>query len=155
MSLAFEQWRCLMVPWDWDPRSIVMATERIDDLRAFRDSVDAQLGNGGSGLTPEECLELWIVENCSDEEREETLVAIRQGLEDMYAGRTRPARDALEAFGGNHPYLHRHELRPLLPPAASPGGRRITGGRVRDGAVCAVPRPSSAAARHLLPGGEG
>ena len=30
-----------------------MATERVDDLRAFRDFVDAQLGNGGSSLTPE------------------------------------------------------------------------------------------------------
>src|SRR4051794_13402202 len=34
-------------------------------------------------------------------------------------------------------------------------GEKVTGGRESDGAVCPLPRPSSAAARHLLPGGEG
>ena len=72
-----------------------MATERIDDLRAFRDFVDAHLGNEGSSLTPEECLDLWIIENSSDEEREEAVAATRLGLDDMYAGRTRAAREAI------------------------------------------------------------
>jgi predicted transcriptional regulator len=72
-----------------------MATEHIDDLKAFRDFVDAQLGNGGSSLTPEECLDLWVFENLSDEEREESVAWIRRGLEDLDAGRTRPAREAL------------------------------------------------------------
>jgi predicted transcriptional regulator len=81
---------------------MVMATERIDDLRAFRDFVDSQLGNGGSSLTPEECLDLWIIQNSSDEEREESLAAIRQGLEDMYAGRTRSAREAIVELRRKH-----------------------------------------------------
>jgi hypothetical protein len=72
-----------------------MATEHIDELRAFRDFVDAQLGDGGSSLTPEECLGFWVFENLSDEEREEYIVWIRRGLEDLDAGRTRPAREAL------------------------------------------------------------
>ncbi|MGC1722635.1 MAG: hypothetical protein WA746_26945 [Isosphaeraceae bacterium] len=79
-----------------------MATERIDDLRAFRHFVDAQLGNGGSSLTPEECLDHWIIENSSDEEREEALAVIRQGLEDMYAGRTRSAREAIAELRRKH-----------------------------------------------------
>jgi hypothetical protein len=79
-----------------------MATERIDDLRAFRDFVDAQLDNGGSSLTPEECLDLWIMENSSDEEREEAVAAIRQGLDDMYAGRTRSAREAIAELRRKH-----------------------------------------------------
>ena len=72
-----------------------MSVERLDDLHAFRDFIDAQLGDAGSGLTPEECLGLWIFENSSEEERAEALAEIQQGLEDMYAGRTRPARDAV------------------------------------------------------------
>jgi hypothetical protein len=72
-----------------------MPTERIDDLRAFREFIDGHLGNGGSDLTPEECLDLWILENSSDSEREIRVAEIQQGLDDMYAGRTRPARDAL------------------------------------------------------------
>jgi len=79
-----------------------MATERIDDLRAFRDFVDAQLDNGGSSLTHEECLDLWLIENPSDEEREEAVATIRQGLDDMYAGRTRSARVAIAELRRKH-----------------------------------------------------
>jgi len=79
-----------------------MATERIDDLRAFRDFVSAQLGNGGSNHTPEECLDLWILENSSEEERAEVLEEIRLGLEDVRAGRTRPAREALSELRRKH-----------------------------------------------------
>jgi hypothetical protein len=79
-----------------------MATERIDDLRAFRDFVDAQLDNGGSSLTPEERLDLWIIENSSDQEREEALASIRQGRDDMDAGRTRSAREASAELRRKH-----------------------------------------------------
>jgi hypothetical protein len=72
-----------------------MSMERLDDLSAFRDFVNSRLDEGGSTLTPEECLGLWIFENSSDEERAEVLAEIRLGLEDLNAGRTRPARDAL------------------------------------------------------------
>jgi len=102
MDLDFDPGHCLLLLWERYSRSVVMATERVDDLRAFRDFVDAQLGNGGSSLTPEECLDLWIIENSSDEEREEALAAIRQGLEDMYAGRTRSAREAIAELRRKH-----------------------------------------------------
>jgi len=72
-----------------------MAIDRVDDLKAFRDFVDAQLLNGGSDRTPEECLELWILENLTEEERAEVIEEVRLGLEDLNAGRTRPAREAL------------------------------------------------------------
>jgi hypothetical protein len=102
MHLDFDPGHCLLLVWEKYTRSVVMATERIDDLRAFRDFVDAQLENGGSSLTPEECLDLWIIENSSDEEREEALAAIRQGLEDMYAGRTCSAREAIAELRRKH-----------------------------------------------------
>jgi len=102
MDLDFDPGHCLLLLWERYPRSLVMATERVDDLRAFRDFVDAQLGNGGSSLTPEECLDLWIIENSSDEEREEAVAAIRLGLDDMYAGRTRSAREAIAELRRKH-----------------------------------------------------
>jgi hypothetical protein len=79
-----------------------MPTERIDDLRAFREFIDGQLGNGGADLTPEECLDLWILENSSESEREARVAEIQQGLDDLYAGRTRPARDALNELRRRH-----------------------------------------------------
>jgi predicted transcriptional regulator len=79
-----------------------MPTERIDDLRAFRDFVDGQLGNGGADLTPEECLDHWILENSSDSERRVRLAEIQQGLDDLDAGRTRPAREALNELRRKH-----------------------------------------------------
>jgi hypothetical protein len=72
-----------------------MAIDRINDPRAFRDFLDVKLSNGGANLTLEEVLGLWEYENASDEDCEETLAAIREGLDDMYAGRTRPAREVL------------------------------------------------------------
>ncbi len=79
-----------------------MTIERANDLRAFRDFLDAKLSNGGSNLTPEECLELWEVENQTEEEREKTLEAIRQGLADVDAGRTRPAEDVIRDLCRKH-----------------------------------------------------
>ena len=72
-----------------------MTIDRLNDPRAFRDFLDAQLSNGDSALTLDEAIGLWEAENASHEEREETLVAIRTGLADADAGRVRPAREAL------------------------------------------------------------
>lgn len=79
-----------------------MATERANDLQAFRDFLDAKLSNSGGDLTPQECLELWEVENQTEEERGETLEAIRQGLADVDAGRTRPAEDVIRELCRKH-----------------------------------------------------
>lgn len=79
-----------------------MATDRANDLRAFRDFIDAQLGNGGAALTLEEALNLWEYENAPEAEREETLRAIQRGLEDMYAGRTRPFEEFARKFRERH-----------------------------------------------------
>ena len=72
-----------------------METIRANDLKAFRDFADAKLSNGGANLTLEEALDLWEYENLTHEQREETVQAIREGLDDMYAGRTRPANEVL------------------------------------------------------------
>jgi hypothetical protein len=73
-----------------------MATERSNDLRAFKSFVDEKLSNGGASLTLEEALAHWEYENSPEEEREETLRAIQRGLDDMYAGRTVDAFEFVE-----------------------------------------------------------
>jgi hypothetical protein len=72
-----------------------MATDRVNELRAFRGFIDDQLANGGADLTLDDAHARWEYENQTDEEREETLEAIRQGLADVEAGRTRPAEDVI------------------------------------------------------------
>jgi hypothetical protein len=79
-----------------------MATERANDLRAFKGFIDEQLANGGADLTLDEALARWEYENQTEEEREETIQAIRKGLEDMYAGRTRPFEEFDREFRERH-----------------------------------------------------
>ncbi|MFI5460540.1 MAG: hypothetical protein ACHRXM_34430 [Isosphaerales bacterium] len=73
-----------------------MATERSNDVRAFRSFLDEKLSNGGASLTLDECLDLWDAETQSATERDETVQAVREALDDMLAGDTGiPARDFL------------------------------------------------------------
>jgi hypothetical protein len=60
-----------------------MATERINDLRAFKSFIEEKLINGGTNLTLDEALINWEIENQTEEEREETLEAIQLGFDDM------------------------------------------------------------------------
>jgi hypothetical protein len=79
-----------------------MTTERMNDPRAFRDFLDAKLANGGAVLSLDEYLGLWQYENSSEQEREETLQAIRQGFADIEAGRVRPFEDFDREFRQKH-----------------------------------------------------
>ena len=84
-----------------------MATERSNDPRAFKGFIDEKLSSGGANLTLDEALGLWEYENQGEEEREDTLQAIRRGFADIEAGRVRPAREALEEL------RRKHKLPPL------------------------------------------
>jgi len=79
-----------------------MAIERSNDLRAFKGFVDEQLASGGADLTVDEALARWEYVNSSEEEREETLQAIRRGFADLEAGRVRPAEDFVREFRQKH-----------------------------------------------------
>jgi len=79
-----------------------MATGRINDPRAFRDFLDAKLANGGATLTLDDALEIWEHENQTEQERDETLEAIRRGFADVEAGRVRPAREAISELRRRH-----------------------------------------------------
>jgi hypothetical protein len=79
-----------------------MATDRINDPRAFRDFLDVKLSNGGQSLTLDDALGLWEHENQTEEERQETHRAIRQGLDDIEAGRVRPFEEFDREFRQKH-----------------------------------------------------
>jgi len=73
-----------------------MATDRANDLHAFRSFIDEQLARGATDLTLDEALARWEYENAPEHEREETLRAIQRGLDDMHAGRTVDAFEFVE-----------------------------------------------------------
>ncbi len=78
-----------------------MATERANDLYAFRSFIDEQL-TGQTVPTVDEVLARWAYENQSDEEREATLEAIGRGFADVEAGRVMPAREAVAELRRKH-----------------------------------------------------
>jgi hypothetical protein len=79
-----------------------MATERVDDIHAFRSFIDEQLASGGTLPTVGEILARWEFENENSEEREEGLAALRRGLADADAGRVIPARQAINDLRLKH-----------------------------------------------------
>jgi predicted transcriptional regulator len=80
-----------------------MATERADDIQAFRSFIDEQLATTGGTLpTVGEILARWEFENETPEEREEGLEALRRGLADADAGSVVPAREAIAELRRKH-----------------------------------------------------
>lgn len=79
-----------------------MATDRANDLQAFRSFIDQQLELGETFPTLDEALVRWEYENTSEEEREEAPAAIRRGLADLDAGRVRPFEEFDREFRAKH-----------------------------------------------------
>lgn len=80
-----------------------MAIDRANDLRAFRDFTDGKLSNGGDGLTLDEAIALWDIENSPDDERAATVLAVKEALADMWKGDEGiPARDFLSEMRRRH-----------------------------------------------------
>jgi hypothetical protein len=65
-----------------------MATDRSNDLRAFKLFIEAKLSNGGGDLTVDDALSLWDIETQPASAREANVQAIREALDDMHAGDT-------------------------------------------------------------------
>lgn len=79
-----------------------MATDRLNDLRAFRDFADRKLARGEDDLTLDEALDLWETEN-RDDDRAATAQAVREALDDMRAGDVGvPASEAIAAGTISH-----------------------------------------------------
>ena len=73
-----------------------MGNERINDIRAFKDFVEQQHLRGGDAIRVEDVVARWEYENQSAETRTSTVEAIREGLDDMHAGRTMPAEEVFD-----------------------------------------------------------
>ena len=67
----------------------------MNELEAFHQFLGDQLANGGSALTPEECLDIWRAEHPRDDELRAGVQAIQEALTDMEAG---DAGQPLEEF---------------------------------------------------------
>lgn len=78
-----------------------MAAERINDLRAFQGFIEEKLAGVGTRFTLDEALLHWEIENQTEEDREETLDAIRRGFADVEAGRTVDAFEFVERMRRN------------------------------------------------------
>ena len=69
-----------------------MATETQTELQSFHEYVGAQLANGGTEITPEQALARW-------REHQATIASIQRGLDDVEAGRVKPAEEVLNKLG--------------------------------------------------------
>lgn len=98
------------VPRNWEGGTLEeqirgngMATDRLNDLKAFRDFADFQLTHDGGDLTLDEALDLWESENQSPEGRAATVRAVQEALDDMRAGETGiPAAEAFSELRRKH-----------------------------------------------------
>ena len=72
-----------------------MAVETRDDLRSFHEFVGEQIVAGGEHLAPDQVLAMW-------RERVETVKAVREGLEAVEAGRTKPLDQFTDDFRRRH-----------------------------------------------------
>lgn len=72
-----------------------MAVETQDDLKSFHAFVGEQIVTGGEHLAPDQVLAMW-------RERIATVKAVREGLEAVEAGRTRPLDEFVDDFRRRH-----------------------------------------------------
>jgi hypothetical protein len=79
-----------------------MSNARRENLHAFRAFIGAQPANGATSLPPAEVLDLGEIPNPIEEEREETLAAIRHGSKDADEGRVRPSEEVDRDFRQKH-----------------------------------------------------
>ncbi len=78
-----------------------MTSDRANDARAFQDFLKEKLAQGGVESL-DEVLSLWDRENFTEVEKDHVLDALRQGFEDVEAGRVMPAREALAELRKKH-----------------------------------------------------
>ena len=82
-----------------------MATERANDLHAFKSFIDEQLA-GESVPTVDEVLARWDSDNETEEDRGATVQALKEALSDMDAGDTGiPVHEALLELRRKHHLL--------------------------------------------------
>jgi hypothetical protein len=63
------------------------------DVEQFHRFATGKLANGGAGMTWQELFDAWMMEDPPTAEREAVNAIIRQGLQDIEAGRFRSAEE--------------------------------------------------------------
>lgn len=77
-----------------------MSVHEASPLENFHQFIGEQLrSNASPEISPEEALVLW-------RERQETIEAIREGLDDVESGRVKPLDDFLRDFESRHRIAH-------------------------------------------------
>lgn len=79
-----------------------MATERANDLVAFKKFIDEQLSNGGNDLTLNEALLRWEHENQTPEEQKVNHEANQKGGTELHSGECRPIDEVIEELRKKH-----------------------------------------------------
>ena len=77
-----------------------------DQIDSFHQFATERISNGGSDMTMRELLQLWALENPTDEEREQVVAIIRQGDKDIEAGNYRPLDEFMEEFRAKNDIPH-------------------------------------------------
>ncbi|MCZ6794554.1 MAG: hypothetical protein O7J95_13170 [Planctomycetota bacterium] len=80
-----------------------MSAQSPTELETFQQFLSEHLASGDTGLSPEELVRLW---RARQDEYAEAVEAVREGVADMEAGRTRPLEDAAEEIRRRHGYSH-------------------------------------------------
>ena len=78
-----------------------MAVVTKEQLESFHRFASQRIDSGDNALSLSELLQLWLVENPTQEEQEDAHAAIRQGIEDIKAGRGRPAEEVMNELRDN------------------------------------------------------
>jgi hypothetical protein len=79
-----------------------MSTLFETDLPEFVAFAQAQLGNGGSQLTPEEVLDLWRAEHPPADELADSVAAVQRALDQADRGEGQSWEDFDRAFRARH-----------------------------------------------------
>ncbi len=89
-------------------KRIIMASADIKELRSFDAFLTRTFAKHGSVPTsPEECLDFWLLEQTTSDERAATFEAIREGFADVEARRVRPFEEFEREFQKRHGLLSR------------------------------------------------
>ena len=71
-------------------------------LDSFHQFATDKLGNGGADLSVADLYNLWRIENPTPAEQADIHAAIAEGLEDIKAGRGRPADEVMRELREKH-----------------------------------------------------
>lgn len=71
----------------------------LTELESFHHFLSGKLAEGTREMSPEEALALW---RAAEEDGDETVQAIRAGLEAIDAGKTKPLSEFVESFQSRH-----------------------------------------------------